>query len=338
MRPAFMKARAERRPTVAWRALVRRYQNPDPRRALWQVCNTFVPYIALWYCMFRSLGISYWLTLGLAVVAAGVLLRVFIMCHDCGHRSFFKSRRANDLLGFVGGVLTFTPYHYWRHQHDIHHATSGNLDRRGVGDIWTMTVREYRESSRWRRLHFRLYRNPFILFLIGPLFVFLFKHRFAKRGAGWRWHRSVLWSNLAMLGLAVAVSALIGPKAYLLIQLPVISIAAVAGVWLFYVQHQFEGVYWERQAEWDQFASAMRGSSFYKLPRLLQWFSGNIGFHHIHHLSPRIPNYFLEKCHRENPPFQAVKALHLWGSLKTMRYRLWDEERQKLVGVGAPWW
>lgn len=325
------------RPTVAWRRILAPYQEPDLRRALWQIGNTFVPYCALWALMYWSLEVSYGLTLGLAVVAAGFLLRVFIMCHDCGHRSFFKSRRRNDALGFVSGVLTFTPFHYWRHTHDIHHATAGNLDRRGVGDIWTMTVREYRESSRWRRLQFRLYRNPFVLFFLAPLFVFLIKYRFAALRAGWRWHRSVLWSNLALLLTAAVLSAAMGLKAYLLIQLPVLGISAVAGIWLFYVQHQFDGVYWERSERWDHFTTAMKGSSFYKLPRVLQWFSGNIGFHHIHHLNPRIPNYHLERCHRENPLFHKVKTLRLWASLRTIRYRLWDEEQQKLVGMGTAW-
>ena len=321
----------------AWRSIVARYQESNPRRALWQVANTYVPFAGLWYLMYLSLEVSYWLTLGLAVVAAGFLARIFIVFHDCGHGSFFGSRRWNDVLGYVSGILTFTPYHYWRHSHSIHHATAGNLDRRGVGDIWTMTVREYAQASLWLRLRYRFYRSPVVLFLLGPVYVFIVEQRVASFKAGWRWQQSVQWTNLGILVMAVGVSALIGVKAYLLIQLPIISVAAIVGVWLFYVQHQFDGVYWERRPSWDYFTTAMKGSSFYKLPRILQWFSGNIGFHHTHHLSPRIPNYLLEKCHRENPIFHQVTVLRLRESLKTIRYRLWDEERQQLVGMGAAW-
>ena len=302
-----------------------------------QVTSSFLPYIAIWPLMYFSLGVSYWLTLALAVVAAGFLMRVFIVLHDCGHGSFLQSRRWSDFLGFVAGVLSFTPYHYWRHTHAIHHATVGNLDRRGVGDIWTMTMREYQESSLWRRLRFRLYRNPVILFLFGPAFTFILKYRFASPQSGWRWQRSVLLSNLAMLGVAVLLSLLLGFSAYLRIQLPIISIAAAIGVWLFYVQHQFDGVCWQEQADWDHFTTAMHGSSFYSLPRILQWFSGNIGYHHIHHLSPRIPNYFLERCHRENALMRQATTLGLWASLRTIRFRVWDEERRRLVGLGNPW-
>ena len=335
-----LKKRSKSATSVAaavWRPMTAPYHEPNLRRALGQMANTYLPYVLLWVAMIWSLGISYWITLGLILIAAGFLARVFIILHDCGHGSFFKSRRKNDIVGFISGVLSFTPYHYWRYNHAIHHATAGNLDRRGVGDIWTLTVREYQESTPWRRFRYRFYRNPLILFVVGPVLVFLGKQRFASYKAGWRWHRSVLLSNLAMLGVAVGMSAIIGVKAYLLIQLPIICISAIAGVWLFYVQHQFESVYWERQANWDHYATAMEGSSFYKLPKLLQWFSGNIGFHHIHHLSPRIPNYFLEKCHRENPLLQNVTVLPLRESLKSIRYRLWDEERQKLVGVGLSW-
>jgi omega-6 fatty acid desaturase (delta-12 desaturase) len=338
LRPKLGPLRKSAAPVAPWRRIVARYQRPDLRRALWQVGNTFVPYAVILALMVASLGVSYWLTLGLAAVAAGFLLRVFIMMHDCGHGSFFKGRRWNDLLGFICGVLTFTPYHYWRHTHAIHHATAGNLDKRGVGDIWTMTVREY-EAAPWRtRFTYRVYRNPLVIFVVGPAVMFLIKNRFASRGAGWRWQRSVLFSNLAIFALASLAVLILGWKSYLLIQVPIMVMAATAGVWLFYVQHQFEGVYWERQQNWDYFTTAMQGSSFYKLPRLLQWFSGNIGFHHIHHLSPSIPNYHLEKCHRENSLLQQAKTLSLWSSLKSARYRLWDEERGELVGATGNGW
>jgi omega-6 fatty acid desaturase (delta-12 desaturase) len=317
-----------------WQTNIDRYSRPDSRRAWWQVVNSLVPYLAVWCLMCLSLDVSYWITLALSVVAAGLYTRLFIIFHDCGHGSFLRSRRANDLIGFAFGVLTFTPYGYWRHLHAIHHATAGNLDRRGTGDIWTLTVREYRESSRWRRLRFRFYRNPFVLLLLAPAYLFLINHRFAARGAGRRWHVSVLWTNLGILGIAVGLSLLIGVRGYLMIQLPVVLIAGTFGVWLFYVQHQFEGVYWSREKSWDYVQAALRGSTFYRLPGLLRWFSGNIGFHHVHHLSPRVPNYFLDKCHRDTPLLQRVRVLGLLESLRSLHLRAWDEERRKLVGLG----
>ncbi|HEY5911189.1 MAG TPA: fatty acid desaturase [Verrucomicrobiae bacterium] len=312
-----------------------RYQQPALRRGLWQLINTLVPYAALWYLMYLSLGVSYWLTAVLVVLAGGFLVRVFIIFHDCGHGSFLGSRQANDLLGFVTGVLSFTPYYHWRWQHALHHASAGDLDRRGTGDVWTLTVQEYLEASRWKRLAYRLVRNPLILFVMAPLFLFLIKQRFPSPAAARRERRSVYWTNLVLLGMATGLTCLFGLKAYLVLQLGVWMVAGVAGVWLFYVQHQFEGVYWERADEWDYCTAALQGSSFYKLPRVLQWFSGNIGFHHIHHLSPRIPNYNLEQCHKAEPLFQAVKPVTLCSSLKSLTFRLWDEQRRKLVSFRA---
>jgi omega-6 fatty acid desaturase (delta-12 desaturase) len=281
--------------------------------------------------MYLSRAVSWWITIPLAVLAGAFLVRAFIIFHDCGHGSFFKSRAANDFWGFLSGVLTFTPYYHWRWEHSLHHATSGDLDRRGTGDVWTLTVQEYLESSRWKRFSYRLARNPIVLFVLAPIFLFLIKHRVPKANANRRERYSVYWMNLAILGVAVALSAVFGIKAYVLIQLTALLVAGSAGVWLFYVQHQFEGVYWERRDEWDYAAAALQGSSFYKLPRVLQWFSGNIGFHHIHHLSPRIPNYNLEKCHQADPLFQTVKAVTLFSSFKSLTFRLWDEQRRKLI-------
>jgi omega-6 fatty acid desaturase (delta-12 desaturase) len=320
--------------TSHWKEIVARYQKPSVWRGTWQVVNTLVPYVALWYLMYLSLGVSYWLTVPLAILAGGFLVRMFIIHHDCGHGSFFKSRKANDILGFITGVLTFTPYYYWRWEHSLHHATSGDLDRRGTGDVWTLTVQEYLESSRWRRFAYRLARNPIILFVIAPLFLFLIKYRFPIGKASLRERLSVYWTNLAILGVAIGLSSIVGFKAYLLIQLTAMAVAGSVGVWLFYVQHQFDGVYWERREEWDYTAAALQGSSFYKLPKVLQWFSGNIGFHHIHHLSPRIPNYHLEKCHKAEPMFHNVKPVTLFSSFKSFTFRLWDEQRRKLVGYG----
>src|SRR5437773_5000762 len=319
----------------AWKEIVAKYQRPAFGRSIWQMVNTLVPYALLWYLMYRSLAVSYWLTLPLAILAAGFMVRVFIIHHDCGHGSFFKYSKANDVLGFITGVLTFAPYYHWRWEHALHHATSGDLDRRGMGDIWTLTVQEYLESSRWRRFAYRLARNPVVLFVIAPLYMFLVKHRFPKAKASPRERHSVYWTNLALFGMAAGLSWMFGFKAYLLIQLMVVGVAGSAGVWLFYVQHQFEGVYWERAEEWDYTAAALQGSSFYKLPKVLQWFSGNIGFHRIHHLSPRIPNYHLERCHKAEPLFQSVKTVTLFSSFKSLTFRLWDEQRRKLVGYGC---
>jgi acyl-lipid omega-6 desaturase (Delta-12 desaturase) len=320
--------------TSAWKEIVARYQKPAVWRGLWQVANTLIPYCVLWFLMYRTLTISYWLTVPLAVLAGAFLVRLFIIHHDCGHGSFFKSRRANDILGFITGVLTLTPYHHWRWEHALHHSTSGDLDRRGTGDIWTLTVQEYLESSRWRRFSYRLARNPLVLFVVAPLYLFLVKQRFPVSKASRRERNSVHWTNLVILAMAVGLSWIFGIKAYLIIQLTVMMVAGSAGVWLFYVQHQFDGVYWERGNEWDYATAALHGSSFYKLPKILQWFSGNIGFHHIHHLSPRIPNYNLERCHKSEPLFQTVKPLTLIASLKSFSFRLWDEQRRTLVGYG----
>jgi omega-6 fatty acid desaturase (delta-12 desaturase) len=316
----------------AWKEIVAKYQRPSRGRSIWQMVNTLVPYIGLWYLMYLSLAVSYWLVVPLAVLAAGFLVRVFIIHHDCGHGSYFKSQKANDVWGFITGVITFTPYYLWRWEHAVHHASSGDLDRRGTGDVWTLTVQEYLEASRWKRFAYRLARNPVVLFVIAPLFLFLVKHRFAPARAAERERRSVDWTNLAILAMTVAMSMIFGFKAYLLIQVSIIAMAGSAGVWLFYVQHQFEGVYWERQANWDYVTASLQGSSFYKLPKVLQWFSGNIGFHHIHHLSARIPNYNLERCHKAEPLFQTVKPITLFASFKSFTFRLWDEQRHKLVG------
>lgn len=314
-----------------WKDIVATYQQPSRARAAWQMINTFGSYAALWWLIYLSLPISWWLVVPLAILAGGFVVRIFIIFHDCGHGSYFKSRRANDVVGFIAGVLTFTPYYHWRWEHNVHHATSGHLDKRGVGDIWTMTVQEYLEASRWKRFAYRLARNPFVLFVIAPLYVFLVRQRFPSSKANPRERMSVWWMNLAIVALAAALSFVFGLKNYLLIQLIIISVAGSAGVWLFYVQHQFEDVYWERGEDWDYTRAALEGSSFYKLPKILQWFSGNIGFHHIHHLSSRIPNYNLEACHNAHTLFDSVKPITLLLSFKSLTFRLWDENARRLV-------
>src|SRR6185437_15058493 len=317
---------------TAWKRIVLQYQKPSRWRALWQITDTVVPYAAIWYAMYLSLFVSWWLVLPLAFLAGLFLVRVFIIFHDCGHGSYFKSRKANDVVGFLTGVLTFTPFYQWRWDHAIHHATSSHLDKRGTGDLWTLTVQEYLESSRGKRLAYRLARNPFVLFVIAPLVVMVFKQRLPSRNAEHRERLSVYWMNIAILGMAAGLSFLFGLLPYLLIQLTVLAVAGSIGYWLFYVQHQFEDAYWERTEQWDYTTAALKGSSFYKLPRILQWFSGNIGYHHIHHLSARIPNYNLERCHKAHLMFQQVKPLTLAGSFRTLALRLWDEQHRKLVG------
>ena len=317
---------------AAWKEIVLKYQKSSTWRALWQIVNTIVPYGGLWYLMYLCKPVSWWLVVPLAILAGGFAVRIFIIFHDCGHGSFFKSRGANDAVGFLTGVLTFTAYYHWRWEHAIHHSSAGDLDKRGTGDVWTMTVQEYLESSRWKKFAYRLARNPFILFVIAPLFLFAIRQRFPSAKASKRERHSVYAMNVAILAMAVCLSLAFGVWSYLLIQLIVLMVAGGAGVWMFYVQHQFEDVYWERGEDWSYVSAALEGSSFYKLPRILQWFSGNIGFHHIHHLSPRIPNYNLEACHQADPLFSQVKPITLFSRFKSATYRLWDEKNKRLVG------
>ncbi len=318
----------------SWRAVVAPYERPNLRYSVGQLASSVVPYFALLCAMYFLLDVSYWLSLALAVPAAGFLTRTFIIFHDCGHGSFFRSKRANRVVGFFTALLTFIPSYYWSHEHARHHSSAGDLDGRGTGDVWTLTVREYIALPWWRRLRYRLYRNPLVMFGVGPAYIFLIHYRFWRRGDGARAKWSTIKTNAVLAAIVLAMSLTIGLKTYVMIQIPVLLIAATAGVWLFYVQHQFEGTYWERHGQWSYEREALEGSSYYKLPRVLQWFSGNIGFHHVHHLSPRVPNYNLQKCHEGSPIFANVKHLTLWSSFRSLTFRLWDEERKKLVGFG----
>lgn len=317
----------------AWKSLAANYQNPDTWKSVWQLANSFIPFLVSWYLMYLSLDVGYWLTLLIALPAAGFLVRLFIIQHDCGHGSFFKSRKANDIAGTVCSLFTWTPYRYWQKSHAIHHANAGNLAHRGIGDIYTMTVREYLQLSWWGKLKYRVYRNPFFMFVIGSTLLFVVFYRFptSKAKAMKKVQSSVYWTNLAIAILVGAMVWLVGLKAVLLIHTPIIILAAVAGTWLFFVQHQFEDAYWAGDDNWDYTLAALQGSSYYQLPKILQWFTGNIGFHHIHHLSPRIPNYRLEQCHKENPMFQQTVILTLRTSLKSIFLGLWDEDRKKLI-------
>jgi omega-6 fatty acid desaturase (delta-12 desaturase) len=326
--PSVGTAKPEKR---TWQQMVAKYQNPSLQRSLWQVANTLIPYFVLLTLMYVSLSYSYWLTLALALPAGGLLTRAFIIFHDCGHGSFFKSQRANNFLGMICGLMVFTPYYQWRFEHAVHHATSGDLDRRGVGDIITMTVDEYLKLSRWGRFKYRLYRSPIVMLGLGPWFTFLISQRFVNPISKRRERFSVYFSNLFIVALLVVAANTIGIKELLMIQLPVAFIGGLGGIWMFYIQHQFEGTYWQRHEEWDYATAAIRGSSYFKLPKVLQWFTGNIGFHHIHHLSSRIPNYALQQCMEENPEFQDVTTITLWSSLKSLGLNLWDEEQCRLV-------
>jgi len=318
-------------------AAVAEFARPRARTAIGQIANTLLPYLGLWAAMIVTVraGLPYAATLGLALLAAGFHVRVFILFHDCCHGSFFGDARANRLLGYLTGILTFTPFEQWRRSHAEHHASVGDLDRRGAGDVWTMTLSEYQAASRLRRLAYRIFRNPLIMFGLGPVIVFVFGHRFAKKGAGPAERRSVVRTNVALLALLVLVHFTIGLRAYLLILTPILLVAGAAGVWLFYVQHQFEGVYWARHAAWDPLAAALHGSSYYKLPKALQWITGNIGLHHIHHVQSRIPNYNLQAVQDRVAAFQNVRPLTLRTSLRSLRLRLWDEAAQQLVGFPA---
>ncbi len=310
-----------------------KYAQPDYRKAFIQIFNTFVPYLALWGLMIFTVlhDYSYWITLLLAIPASALLVRIFIFFHDACHGSFFPSRSANRILGNITGLMVFTSFEDWKRTHVIHHSAAGDLDRRGVGDIWTLTVDEYVAAPRWKRFVYRLFRNPLVLFGLIPLNLFLVVQRFPSPGAGKREQYNVLWTNIALASLIIVMSLTIGFQNYIMIQLPIIFIAASAGMWLFYVQHQYEDVYWARHQNWDMNKAGLEGSSYYKLPKVLQWIVGNIGLHHIHHLRANIPNYNLQRCLDEVPILQSVKPLTFMTSLKSLWLRLWDEKRQKLV-------
>lgn len=314
-----------------WKSAVAEFQKANPAKASWQLLNTIGPYVAVWILLYFVIQISWWLAIPLGLLGSALFVRLFIIFHDCGHGSFFRSKRSNDIWGCVTGLLTLTPYHHWRWEHGIHHASNGHLDRRGVGDIWTMTVEEYLGSTRWKRHTYRLVRNPLILFVIAPLYLFLIQHRFPLPTAKPEVKASVWITNLAIIAFAFGMISIFGILPYLILQLGMLAVAGTCGVWLFYVQHQFEDTYWESGQDWSYVDAALEGSSYYKLPKVLQWFSGNIGFHHIHHLSAKIPNYHLERCHYSNEMFRKIPPLTFRNSLKTINYRLWDPKSSKLI-------
>jgi len=305
------------------------FQTPAWKPAIQQMLNTLLPYLAMLALMYFSLRVSYALTLLLAIPTAGLLTRTFILFHDAGHNSFTPSLRANKIIAFLLGIMVLTPSEQWSKSHAIHHATSGNLDKRGVGDVTTLTVEEYRSKHWVERVAYQLFRFPFIMFGLGPLWMFVIHHRFAAPRYSKKETNSVIWTNIGLVFYAAALSLLFGGFGnFVLIQLPVLWLGGMFGIWMFYVQHQFEGVYWSRSDEWDYVASAMKGASFYRLPAVLNWFTGNIGYHHIHHLSPRIPNYRLAECHASNPIFhQEVKELGMFDAVRMVKCQLIDESR-----------
>ena len=320
-----------------WNKLLAPYMGSDDRRATFQLVTTALLFLSTWALMWFSLRGPYWITLLLTLPAVGLLTRLFIFQHDCGHGSFFSSRRANNLIGSIIGVVTLTPYYYWRRTHAIHHATSGDLDRRTLGDVEILTVEEYLSMRKLGRMRYRMYRNPIVLFCIGPIWQFIIKHRLpADAPRGWRkeW-MSVITTNIGLAAVITLAHFTMGLKAFLLVQIPITLVSGVVGIWLFYIQHQFEDTYWRKHKEWDFCRAGIQGSSYYNLPRLLHWFTGNIGFHHVHHLASRIPNYKLQRCFREIKQLHHVTKLSIWTSLRSLRLALWDEANQRLVSFGS---
>jgi omega-6 fatty acid desaturase (delta-12 desaturase) len=326
--PAPARARQQR---PFWREDLDPYAEPHLGRSLRELATSVVPYLALSVAMYFALGVSYLLVLLIAIPAAGFLVRTFILFHDCSHGSFLRSKRANAWLGTVLGVFVYSPFLRWRHDHAIHHATSGDLDRRGGGDVRTLTVTEYQALDPRARLGYRLFRNPIIMFGVGPIVALLIGPRLVAKDARPRMRRSVIWTNIALALLIGTLCWLLGWSNFLLIQAPTIMLAGSAGIWLFYVQHQFEDAYWQEAGDWSYADAALRGSSYLKLPKILQFFSGNIGLHHVHHLNSRIPNYNLQRAHDENPIFHGVPTLSFMDGMRTVRLKLWDERSGRMV-------
>lgn len=320
-------------PRPSWYQTIARFQYPTIRQSIWQIVNTLIPYLLLWYVMIRGIqaGYPYWLILILSIPAGLFMVRLFILFHDCAHQSFFRSKRASRIFGYISGILTFAAYEKWRASHWRHHATVADLDRRGTGDFWTMTKQEYSEAPLWKRLVYRIARNPFVVFILGPVIIFMLSQRFPIGAKNKKERYSVLFSNLGVLAIVLAAGFSFGFQTYFMIQLPIVLIGGMLGLWLFYIQHNFKGVYWSRHEEWDRIKAALEGSSFYMLPEWLRWFTGSIGYHHIHHIRPLIPNYNLKKCYDSEPELQKIKPLSIRESLHSLRLHLWDERNQKLV-------
>ena len=310
---------------------VDRYAQPHLGRSSLSIATSLLPFLGLWVAMYFALSVSYLLVIALAVPAAGFLVRTFILFHDCAHGSLLPGRRANAWFGSALALIFFTPFARWRYEHVGHHATAGDLDRRGIGDVPTLTLAEYQAMSRWGRLGYRLFRNPLIMFGIGPIFAMLLEPRWAPPTARPKIYESTWHTNIAIAFAVGGLCWLIGWQAFLLVEAPLVVLAGGAGLWLFYVQHQFEDVYWRRTPDWSYADAALRGSSYLRLPKILQFFTGNIGLHHVHHLNPRVPNYNLQRAHDEVSVFHSVPTVSLWDGLRAVRLKLWDEHTARLV-------
>lgn len=317
--------------TPYWKSSVARHEQPSLRHSLFDLATSVLPYLALSVVMYLCLALSVWITLALAVPAAGFLLRTFIVFHDCAHGSFFPSRRANLWLGRITGLLVFQPFGNWRHNHAVHHGTAGDLDRRGTGDIPTLTIEEYLSRPRKQRLGYRLFRNPLVMFGIGPVWSLMIGPRIWSKKMRPRQRRSVIATNLVLAGVVGAIVWFVGLEAWLLVQMPIAILAGTMGVFMFYVQHQFEDVYWQSSADWDYADAALQGSSYLMLPKLLQFFTGNIGLHHVHHLSAKIPNYHLQRAHDENPIFHDAPVLNIRDGLRSIRLKVIDPTSGRLL-------
>lgn len=307
------------------------YARPDLARTFVALLTSVVPFLLLWGCMYLALPVSYALVLVLAIPTAGFLVRTYILFHDCAHGSLLAGRRANTYLGSVLALIVFTPFARWRHDHAVHHATAGDLDRRGIGDVPTLTVAEYNARSWQARLGYRLFRNPVVMFGLGPIYAMVLSPRWINRSADARIQRSVWRTNLALVVVVGGLCWLLGWREFLLVQAPIVVFAGATGVWLNYVQHQFEQTYWRRPEDWSYRDAALQGSSYLRLPKILQFFTGNIGLHHVHHLNPKIPNYNLQRAQDENPIFHNVPKLSLLDGLRAIRLKLWDEDAARLL-------
>jgi omega-6 fatty acid desaturase (delta-12 desaturase) len=316
-----------------WAPILAPYRVPNNARSTLELAITAVPFLTIWILMWAALSMGHWVGLLLAVPAAGFLVRLFMIQHDCGHGSFFHRRRANEWVGRVIGVLTLTPYDFWRHSHALHHANSGNLDQRGFGDVDTLTVCEFLALPRWRQFQYRLYRHPIVMFGVGPAYLFILRHRLpvGLMRSNWQFWLSTMATNFAIAILAVSMVWLVGVRLFLLVQLPITILAGSIGVWLFYVQHQFEDTFWDHGESWSFHEAALHGSSHYDLPNVLRWFTANIGVHHVHHLSSRIPYYRLPRVLRDHPELVGIGRLTLLESLRCVRKVLWDERSRRLI-------
>lgn len=316
-----------------WNEKLKKYAQPSLKKSVFQIMNSVIPYMGLLVLMYMTMRyeVHYIFTLGLAFIASGFLVRIFILFHDCTHLSFFKSKTACSIWGHIFGILSFTPYHTWQLEHNIHHGTVGNLDRRGIGDIWTMTVSEYENSGFFKKLWYRLYRNPLFLFLVAPFALFAVLNRIPSVHARRKDHLSYLVTNVGIVAVFILVWKTLGLKYYLAIQLPILYFASIMGVWLFFVQHQFEEVYWSSDSEWDIVKAALKGSSFYQLPLVFEWFSGYIGYHNIHHLNSRIPNYNLKTCYKDVHDLLEEKKITFFESFKLAFLELYDEKSKKMI-------